>query len=708
MHTITPIFLALLLGLTLAIPFGIDFNVAQNEKAHHSNYYKEANNKDPSDNSRMFVRRGQTFSIYLDDVSNPVSFQLIPYDPVRQDEYQKYAVSVQLVSSISEDPTKWQTQRSAEQPQQSRYDIYVPFQAQVAMYKWVVVNGSNNVPLENELIVLFNPWSPKDDAYVSDSSMIQEYILNTDGMIWSGNSFSFGSMGWDYAQFDYTILDVVMYFLTDVEWESRGDITIVSRALSSWVNVNDNNGLIWGKWFGSYDDGKPPTYWTGSLEIYRQYRQTLRGVKYGQCWVFGGSLTSAGRSIGIAARTITNFDSAHEEQSNGQFKYAMRIDEFLDASGNPTERDGGSIWNFHVWTEYWMTRRDLNNGAYAGWQAVDATPQERSDGLMQMGPTSINAVKAFDRVPQYDTDFVASEVGAKVYRWIGYDTGKQKHPSKNYWLLEIDTDATGHKMSTKAVGRMARNDITSTYKTPSLHRRSNKHVVVHDAVTFEITAPESVEAGDDFSLNIVADCAGCSPSSQSYLEITGLVQMLTYTGDLVHVLRQGTLNVTLDSTHEEQSLKIYAYEYLPYMDDNHIIDYFAFVKFYDGGVFNGVYALKSGRFGLGFPQIILNANNRTSETFSLDISWENPLPMGLTGGIMRIYGSTIAAQDIWVGNVNASATLNLKENEVYHIGDEGQEITVFVKFLTNEIPAVNGQLVIPAFVRSANNVGVVY
>ena len=35
--------------------------------------------------------------------------------------------------------------------------------------------------------------------------------------------------------------------------------------------------------------------------------------------------------------------------------------------------------NFHVWNEAWFKRPDLPAG-HDGWQAVDATPQERSEG----------------------------------------------------------------------------------------------------------------------------------------------------------------------------------------------------------------------------------------------------------------------------------------------------------------------------------------
>lgn len=36
--------------------------------------------------------------------------------------------------------------------------------------------------------------------------------------------------------------------------------------------------------------------------------------------------------------------------------------------------------NFHVWNDCWMARHDLPKG-YGGWQAIDATPQETSEGF---------------------------------------------------------------------------------------------------------------------------------------------------------------------------------------------------------------------------------------------------------------------------------------------------------------------------------------
>ena len=52
--------------------------------------------------------------------------------------------------------------------------------------------------------------------------------------------------------------------------------------------------------------------------------------------------------------------------------------EELSSKDDP-EYGQDSIWNFHVWNDVWMTRPDLPDG-FGGWQAIDATPQEASDG----------------------------------------------------------------------------------------------------------------------------------------------------------------------------------------------------------------------------------------------------------------------------------------------------------------------------------------
>ena len=81
------------------------------------------------------------------------------------------------------------------------------------------------------------------------------------------------------------------------------------------------------------------------------------------------------RAIGIPCRSITNFSSAHDTHQN------ITIDTYLEEDGEEIyDLNHDSVWNFHVWNDVWMARPDLPEG-YDGWQIIDATPQESSDGM---------------------------------------------------------------------------------------------------------------------------------------------------------------------------------------------------------------------------------------------------------------------------------------------------------------------------------------
>lgn len=71
--------------------------------------------------------------------------------------------------------------------------------------------------------------------------------------------------------------------------------------------------------------------------------------------------------------------SAHDTNQS------LTIDRFFSSTGeeltgaDDPEFGFDSIWNFHVWNDVWMARPDLPQG-FGGWQAIDATPQEASEG----------------------------------------------------------------------------------------------------------------------------------------------------------------------------------------------------------------------------------------------------------------------------------------------------------------------------------------
>ena len=53
------------------------------------------------------------------------------------------------------------------------------------------------------------------------------------------------------------------------------------------------------------------------------------------------------RALGIPARSITNFSSAHDTHGG------LTIDTFIGDDGKVVEElNSDSIWNFHVWNEY--------------------------------------------------------------------------------------------------------------------------------------------------------------------------------------------------------------------------------------------------------------------------------------------------------------------------------------------------------------------
>lgn len=69
----------------------------------------------------------------------------------------------------------------------------------------------------------------------------------------------------------------------------------VSNAPCPLVQINavDDSGVLAGNWSGNYSAGTSPTVWSGSVEILREYHKNNGApVKYGQCWVFAGVVTT--------------------------------------------------------------------------------------------------------------------------------------------------------------------------------------------------------------------------------------------------------------------------------------------------------------------------------------------------------------------------------------------------------------------------------
>lgn len=83
--------------------------------------------------------------------------------------------------------------------------------------------------------------------------------------------------------------------MLQVKGRGRSDPIRTARALSSAVNVQDDNGVLVGNWakeLSDYSGGKHPLKWSGSGEILQKYYEKKKPVKYSQCWVYAGVLTT--------------------------------------------------------------------------------------------------------------------------------------------------------------------------------------------------------------------------------------------------------------------------------------------------------------------------------------------------------------------------------------------------------------------------------
>lgn len=84
-----------------------------------------------------------------------------------------------------------------------------------------------------------------------------------------------------------------------------------------------------------------------------------------------------------------------------------------------------------------MKRLDLGP-SYAGWQAIDSTPQELSEDSYRCGPASVAAVKRGEVLRPYDGGFLFAEVNAdKVFWRYNGPTQPLKLIRKDIWGLVI-------------------------------------------------------------------------------------------------------------------------------------------------------------------------------------------------------------------------------------------------------------------------------
>ncbi|KAM5243479.1 protein-glutamine gamma-glutamyltransferase Z [Hipposideros larvatus] len=345
--------------------------------------------------------------------------------------------------------------------------LFTPANAVIGSYTLKIEisgnQGHSKTHLLGTFILLFNPWSAEDDVYLPSEILLQEYIMMDYGFVYKGHERFITSWPWNYGQFEEDIIDICfeilnksLYFLENPakDYSQRNNVVYVCRVVSAMINSNDDNGVLQGNWSEDYSTGVSPLEWNGSVAILRQW--SARGgqpVKYGQCWVFAAVMCTVMRCLGVPTRVVSNFRSAHNVDGN------LTIDTYYDRNAEMlSAKKQDKIWNFHVWNECWMIRKDLPPG-YNGWQVLDPTPQQTSSGLFCCGPASVKAIREGEVHLAYDTPFVYAEVNADEVIWLFGDGQAQE-------ILAHNGSSIGKEISTKMAGSDQRQNITSFYKYP--------------------------------------------------------------------------------------------------------------------------------------------------------------------------------------------------------------------------------------------------
>ncbi|XP_061065813.1 protein-glutamine gamma-glutamyltransferase E [Eubalaena glacialis] len=438
-------------------------------------YNGQEHHTDKFFSQELIVRRGQLFCMSLTlyrSLSHREEVTFTASTGPYPSESTKTKAVFPLSNRIS--GTGWSAQLTYNKNNVLSISILSPANAPIGRYTLSIQissEGNDSTLKLGTFILLFNPWLQADSVFMSNHDEREEYVQEDAGIIFMGRTSYISMIGWNYGQFEEDILNICLSLLDNSlnfrrdpanDVARRDDPQYIGRVLSAMINANDDHGVVTGNWSGSYIGGQDPRNWNGSVEILRKWQISgFRPVRYGQCWVFAGTLNTALRCLGIPSRVITNFNSAHDTDKN------LSVDVYYDPRGRPMNKGSDSIWNFHVWNEAWFERTDLGP-SYAGWQVLDATPQEMSQGVFQCGPASVIALREGNVDWDFDMPFIFAEVNADRITWI-YNArtgGLKKNSSDSYTV--------GKYISTKAVGSNTRIDVTEKYKYPEGSREERQ------------------------------------------------------------------------------------------------------------------------------------------------------------------------------------------------------------------------------------------
>jgi len=665
----------------------VDFHCIENSKVHKSFEYELVQD---DEQSNPVLRRGQTFKMDVVFNGRPldlavdsahINFYFGPNPSVPKRT--RVVLPITSHTQFTRVPHQWDIRMLDAAANRVTVEISVPSSAPVGLWKCVVetlnkeeTNSHVLFTCNEEVYIIFNPFNKDDNVYVDDDEERYEYVINDAGKIYTGSYRNVKGRPWIYGQFDDCVLPAacVLLEMSGLAHAERSNPLKVVKALASMIKSsrfshhqvssdNEEIGLVEAKYDDTSLEGKSPHLWSGSVQIIEEFLRTgASPVKYGQCWVMAGLMTTLCRTLGLPTRPVTAFVSAADTQDT------MAVDRYVDRFGDlqqdgPSSDQTGSLWSFHVWCEVWMSRPDLTSGFYGGWQATDpgrTFRDFRNTVKGSCGPCPVAALKAGDIGQRDDVDAFFAAMNAYVRYFYedeesswGYSPFRQfRYPVSQYVL-------------TKAVGKLDDqgeadcSDITGNYReetgTPAEkfqvfnHCRGLKDLPVFEYqaaaydwakfdpnglddggqfdVRFDFAPPESVMIGQPFKVNV--NVTNLAAEAARTLQVNICTRACLYTGCLGPYIKRTTRQLSLAA--EEADLVSLALDHWDYEDK---VQGLANVKITVTGFVQETQQSYVQEFDYVFKKPFLNLKAspelRVGEEGSASLSFTNPLDVALT------------------------------------------------------------------------------